>query len=84
MTAPLLISTGFPKTGSIWLAESLYMHGEAGFCSIGTDEQLAREFIESNPFTFNPSRTREVFAREVEKAREQGLDNGGDRASRCH
>lgn len=50
----LLISAGFPKTGSRWLLKNLWEATQSGFGRVSDDGRVASEFILNNPNTFDP------------------------------
>lgn len=54
----LVIYSGFPKTGSQWVLNSLWKEDGSGFDLIADGDTVARDFIRNNPFEFNPVETR--------------------------
>jgi len=66
-----LIHIGLHKTGTTWLQRGLFADAGAGFCQPWERRAITDRFVVSDPITFDPSATREMF--EAEGACPEGL-----------
>jgi len=68
----MLIHVGYPKTGSTWLQEDLFVDRAAGFCAPWLVEAKF-ELLLANPYRFDAARLRAKFQPQIDAAERDGL-----------